>query len=1859
MSPDFKALPANKIKLISGRYFLILSLILSFSSNKLYATHAMGMDLTYQRVGVDSFMVTAAFYRDCAGVAAPNSISVRVRSVSCNRDFNVTLPRIGSGQETTPVCTNLVTKCNGGSFPGSEEYLYRARVVLPAKCTDWSISTFVCCRNNAITTINNPGSQNIYVEAKINNFYSNSSPSFSNPPVPFVCANQTYCFNNGAVDTDGDSLVYTLVTPRTGINNGDTVTFKAGFSKTKPLSSTPALSLNPITGDLCMFPTDSTQIAVLSILVREFRNGVLISSIMRDIQLRIIGCPGGNNLPTASGVNNTSNYTVKACANSTTTFTVHSVDLDSSQNLKMEWNQSITGATFTISGGSRPVGTFSWTPTLAQVRSQPYCFTVTVTDNNCPFNGSQTFSYCIYVVGVAAVLDSLFDPVCADSCNGRASVKVINGIPPFSYLWNDPSAQLTETATGLCAGTYTVVGVDSTGCTTSTNVVLTDPNPITLTLGSTPASCFGNNDGKAFVISVTDGSPPYKYQWDLATGAQITDTAFNLTAGPYSVTISDNNECYATDTVIVGEPADLIVNMINVSNVSCNGLNDGKAFAQVSGGTLNYTYQWSASASSQTTDSALNLLAGNHSVIISDANGCVTSGNVLITEPGSAITLTLTKVDLLCSGDSSGSATVTPSGGTPPYSYQWDAGTGSQTTQTAVNLPGGTYSVIVRDTNNCTAMPNIIINEPLTPLTALPIDSFVQCKGFTNGVAGVTPTGGTFPYFYQWNAGAGSQTTQYASGLSAGNYTVIVSDSNACADTVAVQILEALTPLVFTANIVNVNCNNGSDGKAFVTVSGGQPTYTIQWDTATGSQTGDTASGLQAGTYQVQITDAFGCQGDTTLIVSEPPPLLTLLTNSSDVSCFGGSDGKASVVVTGGTPPYLYQWSANTGGQTNDTATGLPAGTYSVTVYDSNYCITSPGMAIVEPSTPMNATVSAVNVNCFGGNDGIAIAAGIGGRSPYTYQWDAAAASQTGDTAFNLTAQSYSVTITDSSGCIFDTSVSVSQPLAPLLITFTSKAVLCFGGDDGEAYMSASGGTPPYSTLWDAGAGSQINDTALFLSAGYHSVTLTDDNGCTITDSVLVDGPPEPVVILTSKFNVSCFGGNDGMAIAEANGGILPYVYSWSGPSGNQVNDTAFNLTAGVYTITAYDSAGCDTSVQVLITQPSLLQDSLVVTSNFNGSAIKCFGDSNGSATAFGLGGTAPYSFLWDTSAASQTTATAVNLEEGVYTVIITDSLGCITQGNISIPSPQRMGFNIGLQKNASCNGESDGMLGVAGYGGTSPYRYSWNTTPPVLDSILDSIPVGSYTVTLTDTNGCTHDTTLAVTEPAVLSITSLTKVDARCFNEASGSATVAVTGGTTPYSYFWEISPGIFQLTATAVNLPDGTYPLRIKDKNDCEVFDTVIINEPTLVTVSTSKNDTVCANNPVTLSALGSGGDSSFYNYIWLPPRPDSLPDQNVNPTVTTNYTVRAMDAKGCLSLPSLITIFVRTMVNDTIDVVKDGDICEGDSTFVLSIHNGPFGNYSYAWSMPGAVGFGPHQVKPDTATYYVFSAGDICGNTISDSVLVNVFPNPESSLDSILAMGCEPLRVQFDDTANTLANLTYQWEFGDGNGSTQKNPVYVFNEPGTYNVVLKVTTSNSCSASNASNPSLVIVYPAPDAGFTANPLSADMREPVITFTNATKGAVTYRWYFGDGDSSQTLSPKHTYADTGDYQVILISTSDMGCMDTAVIDIEIKSFYYIDIPNAFTPSSSSSGGDWRSDPDGNMVFFPYTTHPEAVTAYEMIIFNRWGELIFESNSIYSGWDGTYRGKVSPQEVYVYKLNLTFENGQSFEKMGDVTLFR
>lgn len=450
------------------RYISILLFLFILKSDAAFATHSMGADLSYQCLGGNNYRLRISFYRDCEGIQAPFACMVQISSASCGiNDVAYLVPLPGTGQEITTICPSDSSTCNGGIHTGIEEWVYEGDYTFPAQCNDWTIVYEQCCRNGAITTISNPLNEEILIYALLNNTVSpcNNSPTFSNKPVPFVCIGQEFCFNHGAWDPDGDSLSYSLITPLSYLHSN--VSYFPPYSPTQPLNSVPPMSFNYQNGDFCITPQTS-EVTVMAVLVSEYRNGVFIGAVERDIQITVIPCV--NNLPSLSGINGTNNYSATICADAPFCFDIFSNDIDPGQTVSVSWDHAIPPASLTVNGSAHPSATFCWTPSQADVGSNPRCFTAKVTDDACPTFGTQVFSYCLRVVNLSVNAGSDQTVMCA----GQVPLSAIGytSYGNISYQWDNG---ITSASQNAGVGTYTVVA--SNGYCTASDMVQVVPWP--------------------------------------------------------------------------------------------------------------------------------------------------------------------------------------------------------------------------------------------------------------------------------------------------------------------------------------------------------------------------------------------------------------------------------------------------------------------------------------------------------------------------------------------------------------------------------------------------------------------------------------------------------------------------------------------------------------------------------------------------------------------------------------------------------------------------------------------------------------------------------------------------------------------------------------------------------------------------------------------------------------------------------------------------------------------------------------------------------------------------------------------------------------------------------------------------------------------------------------------------------------------------------------------------------------------------------------------------------------------------------------------------------------------------------------
>ncbi|MEE1898540.1 SprB repeat-containing protein, partial [Flavobacterium rakeshii] len=976
--------------------------------------------------------------------------------------------------------------------------------------------------------------------------------------------------------------------------------------------------------------------------------------------------------------------------------------------------------------------------------------------------------------------------------------------------------------------------------------------PANVVVNSTTAACTTVVNGIR-IVAIDDCADPITLTYDITgatTGTGTGDasgTTFNagVSTVTYTATDSSLNTSTATFTVTVTGTTGTISSQ---TNVSCNGNADGTATIDVTGGIAPYTYLWS---DSQTNATATGLAAADYTVTVTDAVGCATIVDVTITEPP-VLAITPSQVNILCNGDNTGEATVTVTGGTGVYTYDWSDG---QTTATATGLIAGSYSVNVTDENGCTLTENFTITE-LPALTATATGVDIVCNGDASGSASVAVTGGAAPYNYLWST---TETTTTISNLAAGTYTVDIEDANGCTTSTSVTINES-PALVVSETHTNVQCNGNDTGVASVTVTGGATPYAYLWNTG---EITATITSLVAATYSVDVTDANGCVVTQTIVISEPTPLASTPAQTN-ILCNGDTTGSASLTITGGVAPYSYLWDT---GDTTDNITNLAAGNYFVTVTDANGCTLTQLYTIDEPAV-LSVNPTQTNILCNGAATGVATATVSGGIAPYAYLWNNG---ETTPTISGLVAGNYSVGITDANGCTVSQSFNITQPTA-LTATTSQSNIACNGEDTGVASVTVSGGVAPYTYAWSNG---ETTAAITGLTAGTYTVDVTDTNGCTLTRSFDIQ-QPTALNATSSQVNVLCNGASTGEASVAMTGGIPPYSYLWDD---GQTTPTATGLFAGAHSVFVTDANGCTLTQSITITEPA----ALVSTPNTTQSNVLCNGGTSGNATIVVEGGIAPYSYLWSNG---QTTLTATGLVAGTYTVTVTDANGCTLTQDFDITEPAAL-TSTPSQTNIICNGNATGTASVVINGGIQPYTYEWNTGATT--DAISGLAAGNYYVTVTDDNGCILIQNFNISEPPALTVgPATTQTDILCNGAATGSATIDVTGGTTPYTYTWSNG----QTTATATGLTAGTYDVLVTDFNNCTLSYEFVIDEPDALILTASQTDVLCNGNNTGDATISVEGGVTPYTYLWS----NGEITSTITGLVAGTYTVDVTDANGC---------------------------------------------------------------------------------------------------------------------------------------------------------------------------------------------------------------------------------------------------------------------------------------------------------------------------------------------------------------------------
>ncbi len=1546
-------------------------------------------------------------------------------------------------------------------------------------------------------------------------------------------------------------------------------------------------------------------------------------------------------------------------------------DADASCEVSMDGQISTAAA-----GGTTPY-TYAWShdgtlnadtaPSL-----NPGNYSVTVTDaQGCITTADAFVASTVIITDAGTTVDV--------GCNGESTGSITanpSGSPnlPYSYTWSaNANTGNSQTATGLAADFYTLTIIDAVGCSTTAQYVINEPTELLIgAMVDNNILCNGENNGQA-TAAAAGGTPDYNYQWSASANNQNTPTATNLPVGMHSVTVTDDNACIATAEIEIIEPP--ILNLILGSNeVSCTGGSDGFVTATPQGGTPDasgsYDYQWSANTGGQTTATVFNLPIGIYAVTVTDASGCIVTGEAEVIEPTELLVNTIVDDNVSCNGGSDGQATATASGGSleefnpdADYTYQWSASADNQTTATATNLPAGIHTISVTDFKGCLTTAEITITEPTPVIVDIVIDNNVNCNGGTDAQATATASGGTPDaggnYTYQWDANASNQNSPTAIGLPAGTYTITVTDANGCTGTNSVEITEPNTLALIVNNDMDVSCFGGNGGAASATASGGTPdlngNYNYEWSASAGGFVTPTVTTLPAGTHTVTVTDDNGCTITGSVDISEPEELTVSIDLINNVSCASGNDGAVTANPNGGTPNaagnYMYQWSASTGNQTSQFANNLPTGIHTLTVTDDNGCIATSEIEITEP-TALGLTLTVdQDVNCGGGMDGAATATPSDGTPDatgnYNYQWSASAGNQMTASVANLPAGTHTVTVTDDNGCEISGEVTVAEPPALSVDINLVNNVNCGGGMDGEATAIPTGGTPDtfgnYTYQWSASANDQATATASGLTAMTHTVTVTDANGCTAINSIEIT-EPVPVTAMIDISPVNCNGGLDGSATANPSGGTPnpdgSYNYQWSANAGGVFTQTASGLAADTYTVIITDANGCSTPpINVTVSEPLM-----PLTLAISGQAPSCNANTDGSATVDPTGGTPSYSYEWSASAGSQSTQTALNIVAGTHSVTVTDLNGCTEIAEITIDEPETLGLTL-TPTDPACFGELTGSITATVTGGTLPYTYEWSDGQ--MTATADTLAQGNHSVIVTDANGCTITDNLTLTAPPEIVLDINTQLTS-CVGSCDGTASVLANGGAGGFTYEWDNG----ETTSTATALCPGPHTVTVTDATGCEVVGNLTINGPTpIFPGGPGPTPVSCVGGNDGAITIEPAGGTPSYTYEWfangMSLGTDSGASSTISDLVAGIYTLVITDANGCSTPPVNITV-IEPLFPLTLDASGEGPSCNGGNDGFATVEpEGGTASYSYQWS--AETGFQDTQTAfnlvPGT---YAVTVSDANGCTETAEVNIGEPSAVEFSLSSMPAtcFGDENGIIIIENATGGTPPYTYSVD----------NEIFVPDSTifglaaGLYTVY--VQDVGGCVFTDeilVEQPFEVIVDAGPDVEILFGDsirLSAQINQPP-------GNDFGFTWSPPEGlDCTDCDEPYAMPLEDMTYIVTALD-SITGCRASDDIRVNVNKDRNIFIPNAFSP-----------DGDGANDIFMIFGGQGVVEVLSFRIYDRWGELVFEDSNFTTndpehGWDGTFRGQESNPGVFVFFAEVEFIDGVRIPYTGDVTLVR
>ncbi|MBI2967715.1 MAG: gliding motility-associated C-terminal domain-containing protein [Bacteroidetes bacterium] len=1362
---------------------------------------------------------------------------------------------------------------------------------------------------------------------------------------------------------------------------------------------------------------------------------------------------------------------------------------------------------------------------------------------------------------------------------------------------------------------------------------------MTATATAAPASvCQGSST--SLNVTQSGGSAPFTFSWT-STPAGFTSSIQSPSATPsatttYNVTVTDGSACTATGStlVTVNTPPTLTP---STTPAAC-GSNNGTASANPSAGTPPYTCTWS---NSQTVCNATGLASATYTVTVTDGAGCTAVTTAAVGSTGGP-SISTSSTPTNCSANT-GTATVDASGGNAPYTYNWSMGQSGSggTSHTATGLGQGTYTVTVTDNAGCTATTTATVNPSSAPSVSASSTS-TGCTSNT-GTATASASGGTTPYTFNWSNGQSGSggTTHTATALAAATYTVTVTDNAGCTATTTTIVSTVSGPSV-SATSTGTGCSSPT-GTATASASGGTTPYTFEWSNGQSGSggTSHTATALGAATYTVTVTDAAGCTATTTAIVSTSSgPSVSTSTTSTGCS---GSTGTATANASGGTTPYTFNWSMGQSGSggTTHTATGLAMGTYTITVTDAAGC-TASTTANVNASSGPSVTTSSTAAGC-SVNDGTATANASGGASPYTFNWSVGQSSTggTSHTATGLGAGNYSITVTDATGCTGTASVSVTSPGAPSLSTSSTPATC--GAANGSATVTASGGNPPYTYNWSNG---QTTSIATGLIADTFSVTVTGSAGgqTAFWSEDFTSGGTNWTL------NISGPGTND----FYSNEWVINSDYSpctvCGTSGGNFLHITCSSLDGTWCPIfggpaCVYNAGGIDP-----IQTDKYVSSQDISTGGYSNITLKFWyqsvgqvGSDYGKVRFSNDGGTtwsadlvASYS---GTSSCTQASISVPAAYENIpnfrigfrwvndnatgndppfsiddIELLVSAGSGCPSTATVTVG--QNNTLTLSTTTTPTSCGQNDGTATVNASNGTPPFSYIWSNSQT--GSTATGLVAGSYTVTVADAGGCTSTASSTLTS-AGGPTPFITTFSPLCAGGTNGIATVSASGGTPPYSYNWSNAMTTPNITGTA-----GTYYVTITDAGGCTVTDTAVITDPPAIILSFTIQNATCGVNDGYAIASSSNGIPP-YSYLWSNADNDSA-NTNLGPEI---YICTVTDANGCRAIDTAIISNLNAPIV-TITSISDVN-CYGNSTGSASTTiTGGVTPYTFNWSN----GSTTQNLTGAGAGDYIFTVTDNDGCITIKSATITQPSELVLSVSATNAIcGGTPGQATATVTGGTPGYI-YTWS----NGSTVSSVSNLAG--GAYTVTVTDTLNCSKNTSVTITDSSAVTL---DAGNDTT-LFAGSAYTVTASAGGGTAPWTFTWMPGNlSDQTVELSPSESTT----YSVTATDASDCSGFDSLMVTV-------INCVEPFIPSAFSPNNDKKND-----ILYIRGFTDDCTEALNFVVYNRWGQKVFETTTVTKGWDGTFNGKILDTGVFAFYLSAKWKGGEEKVKKGNVTLVR